>query len=232
MTATVVLVHGAWHGAWSWQPVTRRLRSKRIDVRPLDLPGHGDSPDALGDLDADAAAITAVLDDVDGPVVLVGHSLGGAAITAAGRHDAVIELAYVAAFAPDQDESVGDLAAKYPIEYVEPPFTVGDDGTATLTAYGLDHVLYHDASTAVDTAARLVVPENPAKFAAPGGLPAWRFCPSTYVRCTDDRIVHRDLQTFMAERAGARIFDLECGHMPMFASPDELTTIITELARG
>ncbi len=232
MAATVVLVHGAWHGAWCWQPVTRRLRSKRIDVVALDLPGHGESTEPLGDLEADIAATTAALDASDGPVVLVGHSLGGAVITGAGRHDAVTELCYVAAFAPDEGETVFGLAEQYPNDFTEPPFTANDDGTVTLTEYGLHHVLYHDASTAVDTASHLVVPENGAKFATEAGLPAWRFCRSTYVRCTLDRIVHPDLQTFMAKRAGSQVFDLECGHMPQFAHPDELTTIITELARG
>ncbi len=232
MTATVVLVHGAWHGAWSWQPVTRRLRSKRIDVVVPDLPGHGESTDPLGDLDADAAAVTALLDAADGPVVLVGHSLGGAVITAAGHHDAVRELVYVAAFAPDQGETVFGLAEQYPNDHAEPPFVPNDDGTVSLTEYGLHHVLYHDASTAVDAAANLVVPENPAKFTTEMGLPAWRMGSSTYVRCTEDRIVHPDLQTFMAKRADADVYDLECGHMPQFAHPDELTTIITELARG
>lgn len=232
MAATVVLVHGAWHGAWSWQPVTRRLRSKRIDVVALDLPGHGDSTEPLGDLDTDIAAVNAVLDAVDGPAVLVGHSLGGAVITGAGQHPAVTELVYVAAFAPDKGETVFGLAEQYPNDFTEAPFTANDDGTVVLTEYGLHHVLYHDASTALDSATHLVVPENGAKFATEAGLPAWRFRPSTYVRCTHDRIVHPDLQTFMAERAGSQVFDLECGHMPQYAAPDELTTIVTEMARG
>jgi pimeloyl-ACP methyl ester carboxylesterase len=231
MHATVVLVHGAWHGAWSWQPVTRRLRSKTLDVVAVDLPGHGASTEPLGDFDDDVATVTAALDAIDGPVVLAGHSYGGAVITSAGDHANVVELAYVAAFAPDRNETVAGLAEKYPIEHAEAPMRMDGD-TIVLTEHGLHDVLYHDCSGALDTARRMIVPENPAKLSTPVDAPAWRSKPTTYVRCTKDRIVHPDLQLFMAERAGAKLLDLHCGHLPQFAAADELTTILTELARG
>ncbi|MEM9609400.1 MAG: alpha/beta hydrolase [Actinomycetota bacterium] len=231
MSATVVLVHGAWHGAWCWRPVERRIRSKALDVVALDLPGHGDSTEPLGDFEADVATVTATLDAADGPVVLVGHSYGGAVISAAGHHDAVRDLAFVCAWMPDRDETVSGLADQFPVDHDEPAMKMEDDGLV-LTDYGLREVLYHDASTALDTARLLVVPENLAKFQTPGGNPAWLTKPVTYVRCLLDRIAHPDLQTFLAERAEADIIDLDVGHMPQFAAADALTTAIAELARG
>src|SRR4249920_292329 len=99
MPASVVLVHGAWHGAWCWEPVVDGLCARGIDVVAVDLPGHGEDRGTLTDLHGDAARVREVLDQLEAPVVLVGHSYGGAVITEAGVHPNVHQLVYVAAFA-------------------------------------------------------------------------------------------------------------------------------------
>ena len=89
---TFVLVHGAWHGAWCWDHVSPLLSAAGFEVVCLDLPGRGQNTEPLADLHGDADAVTSVLDAVAGPVVLVGHSYGGAVITEAGDHDKVVGL--------------------------------------------------------------------------------------------------------------------------------------------
>ena len=136
----VVLVHGAWHGAWCWSAVQARLDQRGIASLAVDLPGHGASSEPLGGLHDDAAAVTALLDHLadrnTGPVVLVGHSYGGAVITqaAAGRDD-VAHLAYLAAFALDDGESVlGCLASleRHDVDLAAAMVPTADGTTTTL----------------------------------------------------------------------------------------------------
>ncbi|HEV2309230.1 MAG TPA: alpha/beta fold hydrolase, partial [Acidimicrobiia bacterium] len=105
MAATVVLVHGAWHGAWCWDYVVERLRANHVEALAIDLPGHGTSTEPLGDLSVDAAALRSVLDDLEDAVVC-GHSYGGAVISeGAADHPAVRHLVYLAAIVLDVGES-------------------------------------------------------------------------------------------------------------------------------
>src|SRR4051812_2321482 len=99
--ASVVLVHGAAHSGWCWDRVVAGLTAAGITARAVDLPGHGQDTGALTDLHGNAASVTAVLDAMEGPVVLVGHSLGGAVITEAGVHPKVVRLVYIAAMVLD-----------------------------------------------------------------------------------------------------------------------------------
>src|SRR5436190_15656651 len=105
MPATVVLVHGAWHGAWCWDRVVAGLHDRDVDVLALDLPGHGASAEPLGDLYGDAAAVHAALDTLDGPAVVCGHSYGGAVMSLGAAHPAVRHLVYLAALMLDVGET-------------------------------------------------------------------------------------------------------------------------------
>src|SRR6185369_14343612 len=96
----VVLVHGAWHGAWCWGPAIAALAAAGVTALAVDLPGHGD-----------AAHVSSVLDSLDGPVVLAGHAYGGAVITEAGSHPAVAHLVYLSGMALDDGESCSDVAS-------------------------------------------------------------------------------------------------------------------------
>ena len=108
--ATIVLVHGAWHGAWCWERLTPLLDDAGVTSIAVDLPGHGNDRGPFTDLHGDADRVRETLDDVDGDVVLVGHSYGGCVITDAGAHPDVRHLVYVAAFPLDADESAANAA--------------------------------------------------------------------------------------------------------------------------
>ena len=86
----VVLVHGAWHGAWCWERVVDGLAAVAIESVAIDLPGHGEDPGPFSDLHGDAARVRSVLDRINRPVVLLGHSYGGAVVTEAGDHPSVL----------------------------------------------------------------------------------------------------------------------------------------------
>src|SRR3974390_639444 len=113
----VLLVHGAWHGAWCWEPVLPLLAERGVRAEAVDLPGRGAAPGPLGDLRLDVERVRTALDALaataDG-VVLVGHSYGGAVVTEAGAHDAVEHLVYLAAFALDAGESCVSAFADSP----------------------------------------------------------------------------------------------------------------------
>src|SRR5687768_16528264 len=105
MTPTLVLVHGAWHGSWCWEPLADALGD--VPVQTVDLPSAGDDPAALGDLYADAAAVRSALSSIGGPTVLLGHSYGGVVITEAVTADSgVAHLIYLCAFLLDEGESL------------------------------------------------------------------------------------------------------------------------------
>jgi pimeloyl-ACP methyl ester carboxylesterase len=168
MERPVVLVHGAWHGAWAWawawERVLPLLTSARVECFALDLPGHGADGAQFGDLSSEVACVRETLDELDGDVVLVGHSYGGAVITEAGLHPAVHHLAYVAAFALDAGESCVKAAEVEAglISYDGRPnfgagFTMSSGDMITLDPSSAAECLYNDcdADTVAWALARL-----------------------------------------------------------------------------
>ena len=135
MPATIVLVHGAWHGAWCWDRVVEGLAARGVDVVAVDLPGHGASRQPLGDLHGDAAVVGRALDALDGPAVVCGHSYGGAVISeGAAGHPNVRHLVYLAALMPDAGESCSTsipAASRWragPVTELGPAMQFSDDG--------------------------------------------------------------------------------------------------------
>lgn len=240
MTAGVVLVHGAWHGAWCFDPVLARLADAGIDAVAVDLPGHGADPGPLGDLHADAARVREVLDDFDRDCVLLGHSYGGAVVTEAGVHPSVRHLVYLTAFALDAGESVMaaaveeskalDLALDAGPNLAD-AIVAGDD-TMSLDPAGAAALLYQDCDPATtEWAVARLGPQPTVTF---GDIPtavAWRERPSTYVVCTEDLGVHPDLQRAMARRCDATV-EIPTGHSPFLSAPDQVAEIVASLARS
>ncbi|MGD9526893.1 alpha/beta fold hydrolase [Pseudonocardia sp.] len=223
--AGAVLVHGLWHDGGCWDAVRTALDERGITSTAAELPLTG--------LEADTAATRAAIDAVGGPVVLLGHSYGGAVVTGAGTHPLVRELVYVAAFQLDEGESVSRAV---PGEEF-PPTRLGDalriDGAqVALDPALVGELLYQDV--APEIAARAAQHLRPVDRSVFRGVPAqiaWRTVESTYVVCAQDRAVHPELQRAMARRA-TRTVEWECGHFPLLSRPDELADLVAARARA
>jgi pimeloyl-ACP methyl ester carboxylesterase len=227
-----VLVHGAWHGAWCFDRVVPLVRDAGIDVRAVDLARDGYA--------SDVASVQAVLDAVDGEVVLLGHSYGGAVITDAGVHPSVRHLVYLSAFSLDDGETCASAATSAPgidrISHAGRPnlghaMIPHDDGTSTLTRDGARACLYADVDddTFAWAFARLGPQRNDTFGATPRHV-AWREKPSTYVVCTEDQAVHPDLQRILAGRCTTAV-EWPIGHSPFVNRPELVADLVVDLAR-
>lgn len=235
--ATVVLVHGAFHGAWCWDRVVPRLEARGVPVVAIDLPGHGDDPAPPGDLYAHADALRAVLEGLDGPIVVVGHSYGGAVISdGAAGVPSVVHLVYLAAIVPDEGET---MTAVMPdavpdgeaVSDVPTAMTVDGDGFLVIDPDGAVPAFYADCSPEdVQLACARLSPQHPASFSQPLRAAAWRTVPSTYVVCTEDRAVSLPFQRALATRTTHRV-EMPTSHSPFFSAPDALADLLADLAR-
>ncbi|MBA2281986.1 MAG: alpha/beta hydrolase [Acidimicrobiia bacterium] len=235
---TVVLVHGAWHGAWCWASVLAGLDERAVPAIAVDLPGHGASTEPFSDLHGDAAHVTEVLDAIQAGgapgVVLVGHSYGGAVITEAGTHPVVDRLVYIAAFPPDQDETVLGLALAHPEQSeLGPAMRFGDDGTSTVDPALAGAVFYEDcAPDDVERAVGLLGAHPMRTFDQPPAAVAWRARPTTYVVCGADRAVVPGLQRELAARipAAAIVEWPDASHSPFLSQPGDVVDLVGVLA--
>ena len=232
MTATVVLVHGAWHGAWCWSQVVARLDAAGVATLAIDLPGHGDDARPLTDLHGHGDAVRAALDTVAGPVVLVGHSYGGAAITDAGVHRSVRHLVYVSAFCLDAHETVmaNDLTGGEGND-LEVAIRVQEDGTATIDPALAVLPFYADCDPGASAAAvARLGPESLVGFGQSPRAVAWRERPSTFALCTEDRAVMPALQRRLAARCES-VVEWPTSHSPFLSRPDLVADLVAGLAR-
>lgn len=228
MSKPVLLVHGAFTGAWAWDTVRAELHSRGIESIAVDLP----SQQPGGTLAADAAHVRKTLTSLDSPVVLVGHSYSGAVITEASAGNAdVAALVYVCAALPAEGESVADLLARDP----EPgdlgsAMVPAQDGTATLTRQGAKDAVYNDATDeqaapALDALGAHAV----ATLSEPVTGAGWREHPSTYVLALQDKSFSPALQRQFARHTGS-VVELDTGHGPMLTQPSALATAIADVA--
>jgi pimeloyl-ACP methyl ester carboxylesterase len=220
-----VLVHGMWHGGWTWDAVRAELDAVGVASAVVELP--------MTDLASDVAATRRALDEFGRPAVLVGHSYGGAVITAAGAHDQVRHLVYLAAFQLDDGEAVRTALA----ELALPPTRLGEAMrfSADGTEIGLDptlavELLYGDAAPADAEAAvaRLRTVHRAILKGVPADI-AWHRVPSTYVVCTEDLAINPDLQRAMAARATHRL-EWPGGHSPACTRPKAVADLVASLA--
>jgi pimeloyl-ACP methyl ester carboxylesterase len=227
---TVVLVHGAFADASSWNGVIPRLLAKGL---PVTAP-----PNPLRGIEADSAYIASVLQQIEGPILAVGHSYGGAVITnAATDVKNVVGLVYVAAFAPDQGEALGAVAADSKDSVlnsalVPRQYPNGDGGSGTEFSIAPAKVREAFAADLSDEDVALIgVTQRPISelaFSQPSGPPAWRDRPSWAVVATGDKAVGTDASRSMAERAGAKITEVEGSHVIMISQPQAVTDVILE----
>ncbi|MGH9079312.1 MAG: alpha/beta fold hydrolase [Acidimicrobiales bacterium] len=239
-TSSVLLVHGAWHGAWCWDRVADSLMARGVPTVVVDLPGHGEDPGPFGDLHSDAERVRQVLGTLGHPVVLVGHSYGGAVITEAGLHPSVGHLVYLCALALDGGETCMSATVGLPgataISYAGRPdlgagMAVSDDGIVTLEPSTAAALLYNHCDP--DTTAWAVSRLGPQPLITLQQVPdavAWQARPSTYVVCSDDQIVHPELQRLMAERCAGTTVEWESDHSPFLSHPGRVVDLLAELA--
>jgi pimeloyl-ACP methyl ester carboxylesterase len=221
----IVLVHGNFVDGSGWQGVYDHLTADGYLVAVVQNPTLS--------LDSDVAATHQVLDRLDGPAVLVGHSYGGVVITEAGNHPNVAALVYIAAFAPDTGESVGSLIADPPPGAPVPPILPPAGGLLFL-----DRDKFA-AAFAADVPAKLAAfmadAQVPAGAEALGGAvtePAWRSKPSWYLVATDDQMIPPAAQRAMGERAKATVTETPGSHAVFVSRPAVVAAVIRAAAQG
>ncbi|GAA1568246.1 alpha/beta hydrolase [Dactylosporangium maewongense] len=219
----VVLVHGGFVDGSGWQPVYDLLTQDGYRVSVVQNPTLS--------LHGDAEATRLILDQQDGPTVLVGHSYGGAVISEAGTHPNVAALVYIAAFAPDKGESVNTLIADPPPGAPVPPILPPVNGYLFL-----DRDKFH-ASFAGDLPAAQAafladaqVPWGVDALAGAVSEPAWRAKPSWYLVATDDRMIPPPAQRAMSARAGSTVVEAAGSHAIYVSQPAAVADLIKQAA--
>jgi pimeloyl-ACP methyl ester carboxylesterase len=218
-----VLVHGGFVDGSGWQGVYDLLKQDGYNIAVVQNPTLS--------LEGDVAATRQVIDAQDGPVVLVGHSYGGAVITEAGTDPNVAALVYIAAFAPDAGESVNTLIADPPPGAPVPPILPPKDGFLFL-----DREKFHDSFAGdlpAAQAAFMADSQVPWGVAALGGSitePAWRVKPSWYLVATEDRMIPPPAQRVMSERAGSTVVEVAGSHSIYISQPAAVAALIEQAA--
>ena len=223
---TVVLVHGAFADASTWRRVYDHLARDGHTVLAPANPLRG--------LPYDVSYTESVIDQLDGPVVLVGHSYGGAVITVAGSSDKVAGLVYVAGVVPDEGESVNDLQGRFPSLAMGPLVqpTQLPNGSVEIS---IDPTRFPDvfgADLAADDAAFRAISQRSVAATAfddPATAAAWRDKPSWAVFGTDDRPVAPALHRFSYDRAGSKVTEVDgASHLVMLSQPEIVAGVIRE----
>jgi pimeloyl-ACP methyl ester carboxylesterase len=223
---TIVLVHGAFADASTWRRVYDHLSEDGYTVLA--------PPNPLRGIPYDASYIESLIDQLDGPVVLAGHSYGGAVITVAGSSDKVAGLVYVAGVVPDEGESVNDLQGRFPALAMGPLVQPTElaDGSVEIS---IDPARFPDVFAAdlpADDAAFRAISQRPVAAAAfddPATAAAWRAKPSWAVFGTGDRPVAPQLHRFSYERAGSKVTEIDgASHLVMLSQPEIVAGVIRE----
>jgi len=222
---TVVLVHAAWADASSWNKVSTPLQKLGFQVRSAQIP--------LTSLADDVAAVERLLRQIEGPVVLAGHSYSGAVITAAATDDLRIKaLVYIAAIAPDEGETVGALFQRAePEGKVRPQIVPDADDFLWLPPGAFANAVAPDASK--NETALMEINQHPIALkclSEPMSVPAWKQKPSWFLVAGKDRMISTSAQHYMAGRMGASIHALDVDHTPLASAPEVVVRVIVEAA--
>ena len=219
----VVLVHGAFADGSGWKPVADILRKDGYTVSIVQQP--------MTSVPEDVAATTRALDMQSGLAVLVGHSYGGAIITAAGNHPKVASLVYVAAFAPEDGEVLGKLSS------TQPP--AAHSIAPTADGYLFVNTAQFPADFAADLPLPLAsfmaisqTPINGKAWGTPFNAPAWKDKPSYGIVAKQDRMINPSLQRFMYARAKARVTEVDGSHAIFLSQPQAVANVIMAAASG
>ena len=219
----IVLVHGGFVDGAGWEGVYKILKQDGYSVSIVQNPTVS--------LEDDVAVTKRTLATQDGPTVLVGHSYGGAVITEAGNHPKVSALVYIAAFAPDQGESVGSLIKDPPRGAPVPPILPSVEGYLLLDKTKFPASFAADVNP--DKAAFMADSQVPWGMGAISGTisePAWRIKPSWYLVTTEDKMIPPDAQRAMSKRAGATVVEVKGSHAIYVSQPKAVADLIEQAA--
>ena len=220
----VVLVHGAWADGSSWDKVIPLLEKKGLHVTAVQL--------SLTSLDNDVATVKRALALQDGPTVLVGHSYAGAVISIAGNDDKVAGLVFVAAFAPDEGESVFSITKPYPPAPIGTELRPDSQGFVSVTPKGITEDFAQDLSE--QEKKLLVSTQGPTNFSCFNtNLPvaaAWKTKPDWFVVAADDRVIPPDLERAEAAAMNATTITVDSSHVVMLSHPKAVADVIEQAA--
>jgi pimeloyl-ACP methyl ester carboxylesterase len=234
-SATVVLVPGAGSGAWAWEPMLKELDARGIKHLEVDLLPSDQSCEPTLNFHDDADHVRSVLDQIDGPIVLVGNSYGGVVITeASADHPNVVRLVYLAAFMPDADEEVMNwLIANCTPEFLA-GMTIAPDGRGGLDSKTAAQIGFQQATPEL---AEWAVSKIQPMAMGQGGSPTlagvgWRKIPATYVVCGEDRCIKPEAQRqWAAERATDHI-EVPFDHCAQVSHPAEIADLLAPIVTG
>lgn len=228
-STNIVLVHGFWADGSSWSKVIPILRNAGHQVVAVQLPLH-----SVAD---DVATVKRAIEQLGGPIILVGHSYGGFVITNAAYNNAnVTGLVYVAALAPDKGESLNDLVKTWPKDFL----TTGV-GNAKPDSGGFLFIIrdkFHDSfaqdvdNIEADIMAIVQKPPNQSMFVEKSGPPAWKQLPASFQVSENDRIIYPGAERNFAERMNATTLSLNSSHASLVSHPDEIAELILNAAKG
>ena len=232
-----LLVHGSCHGAWCWRDVIPALEALGHSARAIDLPGQGADKTPVAQITLELYART-ILNALDGPAVVVGHSMAGYPITLAAELDPsrITRLIYLCAYVPADGLSLAQRRRQAPYQPLLPAIQKTPDGLAfTVRPDMTEAVFYHDCppGTVAYANARLgaqaIVPqETPVALGA-----NYASVPRSYIRCNDDRPIPPEFQRSMtADWPAEDVTGMETGHSPFFAAPDDLARRLSDIARA
>jgi len=236
--ATIVLVHGAWHGAWCWSKLIPKLENLGHKAIAFDLPGGGDdkTPSAEITLDSYANKICKELESLDDKVFLLGHSMGGMAISAAAEKcpDKIHGLIYLTAFLPRNHESLFMIEERNPKPRIPPSLILSDDEkSATIAEDKLKGIFYHDCSDDdIRFAITKLTPQALEPMSNPITLSKKNFGSllRAYIECIDDRAICIELQRGMIEKLPcAVVCSLPASHSPFLSVPGDLAEMLDDI---
>ena len=215
MMKSILLVHGALHGAWCWNLVEKELKIKGVDARSLNLPFTG--------VNDDIASVSNVLEDIDNQVILLGHSYGGIVISSAAEaKDNVDQLIYLSAILLESGESMQLDGSKIQIDVDENLMSEVKESSAIPAFYG-------DVDPKLAKASIELLRPFPIVSGSQGIGEAWREKHSTYIVCREDKAIPPELQYVMAKKAD-RIIEWKCGHSPFLSKPKLVIDLLLNLA--
>jgi pimeloyl-ACP methyl ester carboxylesterase len=235
--ATYLLVHGSWHGAWCWEEVIPLLKNKNHQVFAPDLPGHGNNPAPLKGINFNSyvACLSQLMDAIQEPIILVGHSMAGLPISQVAQQypTKIRELVFLAGFLPQDGESLISIAQKQPLTSITKAIhAITQENALT---FPLEHMKEFAYNRCSDSLLARILPRFCVEPLAPSITPVkinreiFDKISRVYIECTDDNAITIDSQRRMQKETPCTVYSLDCDHSPFYSDPKGLVEILASL---